>query len=95
MHVVIKLVVTLITKLDLFQVDFDSNIAHVNVLQTEVFLQTISTLVCDVSESIEKLFGPILEEWDLREQGLAQIRQKFLEWFALFYLEKVLIVVGV
>ena len=95
MHVVIELVVPLVAKLDLLEVDLDADVADVNVLQTQVLLQAIRALVCDVPESVEQLLGPILEERDLRQQRFAQVCEELLQGLSLFDLEKVLIVVGI
>ena len=95
MHVVVELVVPLVAELYLLEVDLDADVADVNVLQTQVLLQAIRALVRDVPESVEQLLGPILEEWDLRQQRFAQVCEELLQGLSLFYLEKVLIVVGI
>lgn len=65
MHVVLKVVVSLLSKLDLFEVDFDANIADIDIFQTEIFLKAESALISDVSESIQQLFSPEFEQWNL------------------------------
>ena len=52
MHVVVQIVVSLLSELDLLEVDLDADVADVHVLQTQVLLQAIRALVCDVPESV-------------------------------------------
>ena len=61
MHVVVQLIVTLVSKLDLLEVDLDANITHVDIFQAKVLLQAVRALVSDVSERIEKFLCPVLE----------------------------------
>ena len=95
MHVVVQVVVSLLTELDLLEVDLDTNVAHIDVLEGEVFLQTIGTLVCDITESVQKFLGPVLEQGNLWHQGFALVSQELLERLALFDLKEVLVVVDI
>ena len=52
MHVVVQIVVSLLSKLDLLEVDLDSNVTYIDVLETEVLLKAIGTLVGDVAEGV-------------------------------------------
>ena len=58
---VVQLIVALVSKLDLLEVDLDTDVTHVDVFQAEVLLQAVRALVSDVSERIEKFLRPVLE----------------------------------
>jgi len=72
-HVILQVVVSLLSKLDLLEVDLDTDVTHVHILEAQVFLQAESALVGDVSESVKQLFGPILEQRDLRLKCLSLV----------------------
>ena len=58
---VVQLIVALVSKLDLLEVDLDANVTHVDIFQAEVLLQAVRALVGDVSERIEKFLCPVFE----------------------------------
>lgn len=70
---ILQVVVSLLSKLDLLEVDLDTNVTHIHILETQVLLQAESALVGDVSECVEQLFGPILEQRDLRLKCLSLV----------------------
>eukprot|EP00353_Schmidingerella_taraikaensis_P001457 CAMPEP_0185594784 /NCGR_PEP_ID=MMETSP0434-20130131/76118_1 /TAXON_ID=626734 ORGANISM="Favella taraikaensis, Strain Fe Narragansett Bay" /NCGR_SAMPLE_ID=MMETSP0434 /ASSEMBLY_ACC=CAM_ASM_000379 /LENGTH=139 /DNA_ID=CAMNT_0028222341 /DNA_START=736 /DNA_END=1155 /DNA_ORIENTATION=- len=92
---VVEVVVALLPKLDLLQVDFDADLANVHVLQRQVLLQAERAFVGDVAERIQQLLRPALIQRHVRLQSLAQVRQQFLKRLALLNLEEVLIEIGV
>ena len=95
MHVVVQIVVSLRAKLDLLEVDFDADLADVNILEREVLLEAVCALVCDIAERIQQLLCPALIERNVGLQCLVQIGQQLLQRFALLDLKEVLIVVWV
>ena len=95
MHVIVQIVISLLSEFDFLQVDFDADFVHIDVLQAEIFLKSIGALVSDVSEGVEKLFGPVFEQRDLLEKGLSLVSQKLLERLAFLDFEEVLVEVSV
>ena len=95
MHVVVQIVVSLLSKLDLLEVDLDANVTDIHILQAEVLLEAVCALVCDVAESVQQLLRPILEERDLWHECLSKIGQQLLQRLAFLDFKEVLVVVGV
>ncbi len=58
---VLKIVVSLLSKFDLFEVDLDANIADIDIFQTQIFLKAESALISDVSESVKQFLSPEFE----------------------------------
>ena len=95
MHVVVQIVVSLLSELDLLEIDFDANVADIHILQAEVLLEAVSALVGDVAESVQQLLRPILEERDLWHECLSKIGQQLLQRLAFLDFKEVLVVVRV
>ena len=94
-HVVVQVVVSLLSKLDLLEVDLDANVADIHILQAEVLLEAVRALVGDVSECIQQLLRPVLEERYLWHECLSKISQQLLQRLTLLDFKEVLVVVGV
>ncbi len=62
---VLKIVVSLLSKFDLFEVDFDANIADIDIFKTKVFLKAEGALISDVSECVKQFLGPEFEKRNL------------------------------
>ena len=94
-HVVVQIVVSLLSELDLLEVNLDANVADIHILQAEVLLEAVCALVGDVPESVQQLLGPILEERYLWHECLSKIGQQLLQWLTFLDFKEVLVVVGV
>jgi len=69
--VVVKIIVSLLTELDLLQVHLDPDIADIHVLERNFLMQGKRAFVCDVPEGIEEFFGPVFKKvWVLDKVGL-------------------------
>lgn len=62
MQVIVKVIIALITELDLLQVDLNANIRHKNILERNRLLQRKCGPVCDVPKRVQQLFSPVFEE---------------------------------
>ena len=94
-HVVVQVVVSLLSKLDLLKVALDANVADIHILQAEVLLKAVRALVGDVSECIQQLLRPVLEERYLWHECLSKISQQLLQRFALLDFKEVLVIFDV
>ena len=94
-HVVVQVIVALLAKLDLFKVDFDTDITHIDILKRQVLLETERAFICDISERIQQFLGPVFKQWDLRQKCLMQVSHQLLERLAFFDLKEVLIVLWI
>jgi hypothetical protein len=61
-HVVVKVIVSLLPELDLLQVHLDPDIADIHVLKRDFLVQRKRAFVGDVSKGIEELFGPVFKK---------------------------------
>ena len=95
MHVVIQLIVSLITKLDLFQINFDTDVTNIHVLKAEILLQPIRAFVGNVTESVKQLLRPVFEQRDLGHESFTQVRHELLERLSFLDLKEILVVVYV
>ena len=95
MHVRIKVIISLISKFDLLQVHFDSDVRNVNILEIYWFLKLVGRFVRDVPEGVQEFFGPIFEQGYMGGQVFAQISQQFLKRRSLLDLKEVLVEISV
>jgi hypothetical protein len=61
-QVIVKVIIALITELDLLQVDLNANIRHKNILERNRLLQRKCGPVSDVSKRVQQLFSPVFKE---------------------------------
>ena len=95
MHMVVDVVVSLLTELDLPQKHFDADFAHIDILECEALIEAKCALVGDIAEGIQEFFSPAFEHRDVRLQSLAQIRKQLLKWLSFLDLKEVLVVVTI
>jgi len=95
MHMIVKVVVPQVAKLDFLEVDLDTDFTHVKVLQSHFLLHVVSRLVRDVSKSKEDFLGPELKERVSMKQSAALLSQELLQRDSLLHLEEILVVFGV
>jgi hypothetical protein len=89
----VQCVVPLLSELNLFEVDLNAYITHIDVLESDVFVQVVGAPVGDVSECVQDLFGPVLEKRFVVDESLAQVSHDLLDLSALLDLEEILVVV--
>ena len=61
-QMVVNIVITLVTELHLFQVDFNSNVRHVDIFESDWLLQSVGASISNVSESIQEFLSPVFEQ---------------------------------
>jgi hypothetical protein len=90
--VIFHSVVSLLPEDNLFHVKFDSDIAHIDIIQGDFVCQVIGTPVGDVSEGIKQLLCPILKERLKTQEGAPILVQEPLKFPTALDLKEVLVV---
>ena len=95
-QVIVKVVVSLVTKLHFFQVNFDPDIRYEYILQSYRLLQCVCRAVGHVPECVQQLFCPVLKQRLVVDQSFAPMGSHYIQQRLSFLnLEKVLVKVRI